>query len=249
MTDEMLDALAASHGIKVITRPTVEPWLVAGTEQHILAAARESTSKAPLRYLDEPLRTQDVDLLDDLVRLRHSGPFTHVGLSVRVLAPLFVWTHVDQHAELKTSKTSARYRTLEPVFYVPPFGRPLKPLPGHTSMRPLFGVMSSQEYTEFASGIIEVYAGEYAAYSEALKMVGKEMARAVLPTGLVTSGVVTGNLLSWMRAISVRVREGNQRETYPQRETEEVFAAVLALIGQHFPNVHLSFEHHGLRTP
>src|SRR3954464_13124685 len=65
-------------------------------------------------------------LINFLMRDRHGTPFEHNSLTFRVSAPLFVMYEWHRHrAGWSYNEESARYRELDPVFYVPADDRAL----------------------------------------------------------------------------------------------------------------------------
>lgn len=64
-------------------------------------------------------------LINSLMRNRHGSPFEHMNATWQVKAPLFVWREHHRHRIASYNEESARYKVLEPEFYVPGPDRPL----------------------------------------------------------------------------------------------------------------------------
>ena len=243
----------------LINYSPVEPWLMAGSDAHFVGAARASTA----RYFHQqvirthgprnetiPLTEKDLSLLDDLIKLRHSGPFMHGIAAFYIMTTAAQWAHIAQHPELKRSRESARYKTVQPHFYGPSWQMATKRIEGSTSMRPELELMTELEYQAECNNLIASAQEGWARYMQAKRQgVPNERARYHLPTHHMTAGVVSGRPLDWLRAISVRVSEGNERETYPQPETEAIFSAVLGYLRDQYPETMDAFIKYGMIAP
>ena len=60
------------------------------------------------------------NVINYLMKHRHGTPFEHAAMTFVVTAPIFVWREWHRHRIGQSyNEESARYKTLEPVFYIP----------------------------------------------------------------------------------------------------------------------------------
>lgn len=244
--------------IEYVSEPTVEPWMLAGSDAHFVAAARVSTSKHTEQMVfgerllaSEGMPLRDHALLQDLIKSQHSGPFAHGLVSVYIDAPLFVWAQLGTHPELKRSRESARYRTLRNRFYIPSIERAAFEAIGFVPMRPVFhsGVVTEHEQT--VERLLYSYAASWRDYVELRNGgVAREIARGVLPDGIMSTGIVSASPLFWLRALSVRTQtEASKRVSHVQYETADVFMRVDAIMREEYPLTMAAFDAAGRVSP
>ena len=97
-----------------------------GSDSIIAGAAWVSTSgpEAESKAADDPAKVPG--LIRYLMKHRHGSPFEHGMLTMCVHAPIFVWREWHRHRiGWAYNEESGRYKTLAPVFYVPPSDRPM----------------------------------------------------------------------------------------------------------------------------
>lgn len=264
-------APAAASNVKTLTLPDgtvieyvhtsdVVPWLIAGFDAHFVAAARVSTSKDTVATLQRAyqgsgdageLDTKDAGLLDGLIGDRHSGPFAHGLLSVYVDTSLFVWQQIGTHPELRRSRESARYRTLRPRFYVPGLNRPSLETADFHPMHPTYRYPDAEEWQAVTETLLTSYAAAWQTY-QSLRAGGvlKELARMVLPSALMSTGIISASPLHWLRALSIRTQTPDSRRvSHVQFETAEVFMAVDRIMRERWPNTMAAFDASGREAP
>ena len=183
------------------------------------------------------------------MRDRHGSPFEHNSMTFYVQAPIFVFREFMRHRIASYNEESARYRELNPVFYVPADDRNLvqqgKPgaydfVPGTSEQ-----VALTQEATKRAVTV---------AYDEYERMlaagVAREVARGVLPVATYSSMYVTMNARSLMNFLSLRTkREGTHFPSFPQREIEMVAEKMEDLWAQLMPMTYAAFNEFGRVSP
>src|ERR1700761_5780706 len=99
--------------IQFTSEITVELLQSVGSDEMIAKAARVST-------LGENTHSDKIDgLLEYLIKMKHSAPFEHGQMIFRVHAPVFVFREWHRHRTWSYSEESARYKELEPVFWIP----------------------------------------------------------------------------------------------------------------------------------
>jgi len=166
-----------------------------------------------------------------------------------VQAPIFVFREFMRHRIASYNEESARYRELNPVFYVPAEDRNLvqvgKPgaydfIPGTPEQTQIV-----QEATKHA---VTVAYQEYERMLEA--GVAREVARGVLPVATYSSMYVTMNARSLMNFLSLRTkREGTHFPSFPQREIEMVAEKMEDAWAKLMPMTYEAFNEHGRVSP
>lgn len=185
--------------MKFISEITVRKVQSMGDDATLAAAAKVLEPKAYEEYLQTHEKASVEGLIRYLMQHRHGTPFEHSALSMFVHAPIFVWREWHRHRIGQSyNEESARYKKLEPVFYIPPRYRPMIKVEDWKPGRPKFltldqhrdmilkeaeGVSSDERYRmdRFANGMsanrkyeiiivdmIEGYKEEYARYERRL---------------------------------------------------------------------------------
>ncbi len=189
----------------------------------VVFAARVSTMG------DQSLESVDADpaqargLINYLLRSQHGSPFEHNSMTFYVEAPIFVLREFMRHRiGMSYNEESGRYRELEPVFYVPGFGRKLAQV--GRAAHPQFVDGTLDQAIVVGHEIRQASQQAYEAYKRLLGAgIAREVARMVLPVNLYSSMYVTCNARSLMHFLSLRIYDpGAAFPSYPQREIEMV---------------------------
>ena len=191
-------------------------------------------------------------LIRYLMKHRHGTPFEHGLLTFLVEAPLFVFREWHRHrAGWSYSETSGRYRELEPVFWVPPPGRKLKPAPGYKAARPEFVEGDESDHRLIKSACRGAYRAAWHQYAAMVQFgVALEVARAVLPVGTYSSMYATANPRSLMHFLSLRTHEPDAaRVSYPQAEIEDCARQMEAAFAGLYPLTHAAWNEFGRQAP
>lgn len=217
-----------------------------GDDEAIAAAARVSTGQDISAHSDK----QNAGLINFLMRDRHGTPFEHNSFTFRVSAPLFVFYEFHRHrVGWSYNEESARYRELEPVFYVPGLGRNLRQIgkPGAYVFEP--GTTEQYETTMWAhESIAECAWHDYQGMLNA--GVAREVARNVLPVSIYKTMYATCNLRSLFSFLSLRwAHPLSSVPTFPLAEIEEVAKAMDNLARPHFPLAFEAFDKNGRVAP
>lgn len=225
---------------------TVELVRAHASDESVAWAARVSTLGDAAETADP---SRDKGLINYLVRERHGSPLEHNSFTFCVTAPLFVWREHMRHRMMSYNEESARYRQLQPVFYVP------------ARERNLIQVGKTGEYV-FEPGSLEqhelveenIYAVSIDAYGRYLAMldagVAREVARMVLPLNIYSTAYVTTNARSLMNFLSLRRKvEGSLFPSYPQREIEMVAEQYETFFNELMPLTHDAFVENGRVAP
>jgi thymidylate synthase (FAD) len=240
---------AGAAEIKFRGDVTVELIKHAASDADVIWAARVSTKgESTLAELEaDPERSKG--LINFLLRNRHGTPFEHSTMTFYVNAPIFVFREFMRHRTFSYNEESGRYRTLEPVFYVPAPDRRLVQTgkPGAYS----FVEGTPEQHRLVTKTTEDAYRAAYAAYLEMLEAgVAKEVARTVLPVGLYSSMYATCNARALMNFLSLRVRRDDAAfPSFPQREIEMVAEQMEEQWARLMPLTHAAFERNGRVCP
>lgn len=232
---------------------TVREMMQAGSDTHVAAAAWVSTSAADgmKRAADEPEKVGG--LIRYLMKHRHGTPFEHGMLTVYVHAPIFVWREWHRHRIGHSfNEESARYKTLDPVFYLPPRDRPMMKVDGWKPGRPKFLRCDADAvYTELCDNLTQSYRDGYEHYLRNLELgVDPGLARDCLPVGIFSSCWVTTNPRSLMAFLSLRTHEpAATHPSYPLYEIEVAARQVEAIFAKHWPITHAAWCECGRVAP
>jgi thymidylate synthase (FAD) len=189
-------------------------------------------------------------LINFLMRDRHGTPFEHNSLTYRVSAPLFVFYEFHRHrVGWSYNEESARYRELDPVFYVPADNRALRQIgsPGKYTFEP--GDYPQRVTTQATHKLVAKTCWEQ--YQDLLsKGVAKEVARNVLPVSIYKTMYATCNLRSLFSFLSLRrTHPMSTVPTHPLREIEMVAELMEGATRAEFPLAFQAFDKNGRVSP
>lgn len=217
----------------------VELVRAAAADADVASAARVSTVGE--RSREVPDAAALAGLITFLMRERHGTPFEHSTFTFYVKAPIFVWREHMRHRIASYNEESARYRVLEPEFYLPGADRDLVQVgkAGAYTYQP--GTPAQQALV--AEGFRSVCTHAYGQYQRMLAGgVAREIARGVLPVTIYSRAYVTMNARALMNFLSLRRRDDRSHfPSYPQREIELVAEAYETHFAQHMPLSHAAF--------
>lgn len=221
-----------------------------GSDVSIAEAAWVSNYGGHLPATGEKGRGRVPGLINFLMRDRHGSPFEHNSLTFRISAPLFVFYEFHRHrVGWSYNEESARYRELDPVFYVPRVDRALRQIgqPGAYTFEP----GSSEQYElvqEAHESIAECAWHDYKGMLNA--GIAKEVARNVLPVSIYKTMYATANLRSIMHFLSLRMNHPQETvPTFPLREIAMVAEELDTLTRENFPLAMQAFDKHGRVAP
>lgn len=184
------------------------------------------------------LKEADRKLIYYLAKHKHTSPFNHSFITMRVKAPIFVARQLVKHKFMPWNEISRRYVDSEPEFYFPDEwrGRPEGGMKQGSS-----GVIDKIKWNLDAFGdrihegpihenVKASLGGSLQLYNTLLKSgVAPEQARMVLPQNMMTEWIWSGTLGAWLDMIKLRRGDG------VQEETKEVARAAYGYILQQFP--------------
>lgn len=205
-----------------------------GSELSIVNAARVSFNQK-----SQVLSERDQGLINFLIRERHSTPLERITFSFVVKCPLFVAREWMRHRLASYNEWSARYSEIDEEFYVPAKShvREQHGKPGDYFFEPI----EDPKIVDEARYLIDYQQREaFRSYHRMLEMgVAKEVARTVLPVGMMTKFSVTMNLRSLLNFLSLR------NEDHAQLEIREFAQAVEDLVTIQIPYVMECWNNHG----
>jgi len=213
-----------------------------GSDAVIANAARVSTGQVG-EYDD----AKDASLIRYLMRKKHGSPFEHNSMTFLVEAPIFVAREFMRHrAGFSYNEVSGRYSVLEPKFYVPAEDRPLVNV--GSSANPKFEAGDAGQAWRAGYNTRQSYAFAWGCYAEMIEVgIGNEVARMVLPLGIMTSFYVTCNARSLMAFLALRTSDAGVSN--PQHEIELVAKRLEEQFAILFPKTYASFNEFGRVAP
>jgi thymidylate synthase (FAD) len=225
---------------------TVELIQAMASDDAVVRAARVSTG-ANAKQLVDPAK--DAGLINYLMRDRHGSPFEHNAFTFYIEAPIFVFREFQRHRIASYNEESARYKELEPVFYVPDLKRKLIQT-GKTGAY----VFEDGSLTQLVTVMRSTYNANVEAYGAYKEMLGagiaREVARGVLPVNIYSSMYVTMNARSLMNFLSLRTaREDTFFPSFPQREIEMVAEKMEEFFATEMPATYEAFNKNGRVAP
>lgn len=221
---------------------TVELIQSMGDDSSVVQAARVSSGS------DSDGSAGDSSLINYLMRDRHGSPFEHNAFTFRIEAPIFVFREFMRHRIASYNEESARYKQLDPVFYVTDSDRNLtqvgKPGAYTFELGDLHQIVSTQ------SALMESAQEAYKKYEDLLNIgVAREVARMVLPVNIYSSMYVTMNARSLMNFLSLRSLEQGTFPSFPQAEIAWVAEGMEEWFKTKMPITYEAFVRNGRVAP
>jgi thymidylate synthase (FAD) len=184
--------------IRFTSQMTVQCIDSMGGDDSICRAARVS-----LRGVDSLQTDESYGLIRHLMRNKHGSPFEHGTLQFLIEAPIFVWREFMRHRiGFSYNEESARWKQLEPKFYLPGVERPAaqegKPGEYRLARDPDLMIKARSAMQSNATDAYCVYESLLA------QGVAREVARQVLPVSIFSSAYVTCNPRSLMSFLELR---------------------------------------------
>jgi thymidylate synthase (FAD) len=201
----------------------IEVLEVFGNDLTVVNAARVSFAKESVEFT-----ARDEGLIRYLAKHRHTSPFFHPQIRLRIKMPIFVAREWFRHTiGFSRNEVSRRYVDTVPEVWIP--------LPEELRERdPKAKQGSKEEPVWGAEAIVEELressARTLAQYSGLLSRgVAPEIARSVLPQGMYTEFIETASLAAYARLWELRTDPG------AQREIQAYARALESLLKPHFP--------------
>lgn len=219
-----------------------------GGDASVVQSARVSLA-ADNPGADFSASTEEIGLINYLMREHHGTPFEHNSITFRVRVPIAVAREWHRHRVQSYNETSGRYTELAPEFYWPSVERPLVNV--GTSAKPQMAPAEPHVTEETRNILSESYLRAWDDYQDLLALgIAKEVARLVLPVGIMTTMYATANLRAWMHFIALRTyNEDAVHVSRPQREIEMAAEKIEKILTGLFPVSMESFRKHGRVAP
>lgn len=193
---------------------------------------------------------ESAGLIRYLMTHRHGSPFEHTSMTFYIEAPIFVWREFMRHrVGFSYNEASARYRELDPVFYLPSPERDLVRV--SSPARPLFEHGSPEQHALTRSEHERSYHQGWQSYRAMLDAgIASEVARSVLPVGIYSGAYVTCNARSLMAFLSLRTHDLEAGfVSWPQKEIDDVARAMEVVFAERFRLTHAAFTGAGRVSP
>lgn len=189
-----------------------------GSDRSVVNAARVSFHKEAANYTE----AENHKLIKYLAKHKHTSPFNHAFITVRVKAPIFVARQLVKHKFLPWNEVSRRYVDEEPEFFLPDVWRAKADNVKQGSGGALDTICPSDtvEYCEQAT----IYYNDLLAEG-----VCPEQARMVLPQNTMTEWVWSGTLGAFADMLRLRL------DPHTQYESRIVAEKIRSLILPLFP--------------
>lgn len=238
-----------------------------GGDHMVVAAARVSTDPEKALANASLPAEENFGLINYLMKFKHGSPFEHGLQTFFVHAPIFVFREWHRHrVGFSYNEESARYRPLEPVFWIPRRDRLMVPVEGWKPGKPKFRSLDdlythgppewvkAQADSAYAAQVDRMqtaYEVSYNLYQDSIKAeIALEVARAVLPVGIYSSCWVSCNPRSLMHFMSLRTHDEEAKfVSYPQMEIEEAARVCERMLADGWPLTYKAFCQNGIVAP
>lgn len=175
-----------------------------GSDARVVNAARVSMNK---QIDEDTLSTNDKSLIKYLAKHGHESPFTHVQITCRITAPVFVnrqW--IKSSIGVSRNEVSRRYVSDDPTMFRPP----------EFHLRPSGSIKQGSGEVINLPDIERMYdeamSASLYAYKTLLALgLAPEEARIVLPLAHNTTWIETGSLLYFTRVCGLRTAHDAQK--------------------------------------
>ncbi|MCX8034981.1 MAG: FAD-dependent thymidylate synthase [Candidatus Dojkabacteria bacterium] len=200
-----------------------------GDDTSIVQAARVSYGKGTKS------KRKDADLIDYLMRNRHTSPFEMVEFKFHVKAPIFVVRQWFRHRTASVNEISGRYSILKDEFYIPQkFRKQSK-----TNKQGSEGYVDDDTNQKLIKIVDEMTREIYARYKFLLsKGVSRELSRIILPLNTYTEFYWKQNLHNLLHFIKLRL------DSHAQEEIREYALAIAQILRELVPVTWKSFTEH-----
>ena len=175
-----------------------------GNDDSVVNAARASFAKEASNYTDE----QNHRLIRYLAEHNHLSPFYHATVTLRLKAPIAVHAQMMKHTVgFAHNTTSRRYVSDTPELFIPEFREKAPNVKqGSLDTEHLDNKEFKGRYKQLCNIAINYY--EFLISQG----VAAEQARFILPQGVMTEFVWTGNVASFARMFNQRTDSHSQKE-------------------------------------
>ena len=206
-----------------------------GTDLSIVNAARVSFHKESgwewdeefLEYKQGVLKPSDAKLINYLAKHKHTSPFNHTFITMKVKAPLFVSRQLVKHEYMPINEISRRYVDDEPEFFLPGEWRKRADNKKQGSSDEVFTGDEAADLDRRAEECIRNCLNTYNYFL--VRGVCPEQARMNLPLNMITEWYWSGTLKAYAKMLGLRL------DSHTQYESRIVANKVRELIEPIFP--------------
>lgn len=179
-------------------------------------------------------------LINFLYRERHMSPFEHGSFTFFIDTPIFVAREFMRHRTWSYNETSGRYKELEPRFYLINDERPVIQKGKVGAYR--FDGGTPEQYGYTYASTTQAYMNSWGAYQNMLKSgVAREVARNVLPVGIMTQFYATANPRNIMQFLLLR------NDPNALQEIREVAEKIEVAFAKKMPLTYAAFKKYDYR--
>ena len=172
-----------------------------GSDIDVIRAARVSYDSA---WRSSKKEGNDNKLLKYLWKNNHSSPFEHVVFKFEVFAPILVFRQWHRHRTQSYNELSGRYRELERVFYVPSVD--VIGIQSKDNKQARDMVDPTNDHIEAIKIMERSNNRSFDEYERLLELkIPRELARSVLPVSTYSHMFCTGNLLNFLKFLTLRL--------------------------------------------
>lgn len=189
----------------------------------------------------EEARNRIRGLINFLYRERHMSPFEHGSFTFKIDTPIFVAREFMRHRTWSYNETSGRYKELNPRFYLISSERPIVQA-GKVGAYS-FDEGSPEQYGSVFASTTLAYSNAWNAYQNMLSLgVAREVARDVLPVGIMTQFYATANPRNVMQFLTLR---NDKNALY---EIREVAARIESIFAEEMPLTYEAYKKYDWRS-
>ena len=194
-----------------------------GTDESISQAARVSYAKGTRKV------SEDRDLIRFLMRHEHYSPFSMATIKFHLRLPIFIHNQFIRHDRFHWNMMSGRYSVMPDEKWAPALPEDIRGQ-GQGNKQVGNGKLDVEAEEDAFIAIESANHNSQLNYQELLNLgVCREQARAVLPQGQYTEGVVTANLGDWMLLLKQRL------DPHAQLEIQVYAQAIEKILNELFP--------------
>lgn len=204
-----------------VTLKWISPFPIGdyGSDYSIVEAARTSFGQG-LKGVQP-----DGKLVSFLWKNKHTTPFEHISITMRIKCPIAISKHFIRHRTFSFNEVSARYKPVDGEFYLPEKLRKQS-----TSNKQVSNDEEIKDEWDLLQEMSDHYENGKKLYDKLLKHeVAREQARFILAQGVYTCFYMTGNLRNWLHFLGLR------EAPYAQYEMQEYSHAIHTLIKPYIP--------------
>jgi thymidylate synthase (FAD) len=203
---------------------------VMGKDQDVAEIARISYGQ-----VSNP--SKDADLIDHLMRHRHTSPFEMPVIRLQVKLPIFVERQWVRHRTCSMNEMSGRYREMPEEFYIPGIEVIRKQSKFNKQGRDeQVDEVNSKEFQRSTKARGEQC---FEGYHQAIEdQVANELARIQLPLGTYTEKVWQMNLHNLLHFLKLRT------DSHAQWEIQQYANVIEEIVAECFPMIHTSWKNH-----